>query len=255
MRIMALLTLMALLGIGGCTGPPGGGAPRGGGQAGNGSGGGMPEDIQRTRRLKMVETQIRARGVADERVLEVMRKVPRHMFVPEGSSEYAYEDGPLTIGEGQTISQPYIVALMTELARPRPGDRVLEIGTGSGYQAAVLAELVADVYTIEIVEPLGLRAASLLKDLGYTNVHTRIGDGFRGWPEAAPFDAVIVTAAPGRIPAPLEEQLAVGGRLVIPVGTWGQELVLVTRTAEGFRTEKIIPVRFVPMTGEAERDR
>jgi protein-L-isoaspartate(D-aspartate) O-methyltransferase len=203
----------------------------------------------------MVTAQIEARGITDPRVLAAMRKVPRHLFIPRSEREQAYNDGPVPIGEGQTISQPYIVALMTELIHPQPGDRVLEIGTGSGYQAAVLAELAAEVYTIEIVEPLGRRAASLLSDLGYANVHCRIGDGYRGWPEKAPFNAVVVTAAPGHIPEPLKQQLAPGGRLVIPVGTAYQELLLITRTDSGFRQEPVTPVRFVPMTGEAERDR
>ena len=230
-----------------------GGLPESGG-GGNGSGdeGGMAEEVYRVRREQMVMTQIAARGVRDPRVLEAMRKVPRHLFVPARDRDAAYEDGPLPIGEGQTISQPYIVALMTELAAPAASDRVLEIGTGSGYQAAVLAELAGEVYTIEIVEPLARRAGALLEELGYTNVHTRVGDGYRGWPEKAPFQAIVVTAAPEKIPEPLKEQLAVGGRLVIPVGAFSQDLVLVTRTESGFRTDTITAVRFVPMTGEAE---
>jgi protein-L-isoaspartate(D-aspartate) O-methyltransferase len=236
-----------------CGSPPGGGRFASGAGAGNGSSGGPSEDVHAVRREAMVAKQIRARGIVDERVLAAMRKVPRHLFVPEAQIPHAYDDGPLAIGEGQTISQPYIVALMTELIRPGAEDRILEIGTGSGYQAAVLAELVAEVYTIEIVEPLGRRAEGLLRDLGYKNVKTRIGDGYRGWPEAAPFDAIVVTAAPDKIPEPLKQQLAPGGRLVIPVGESFQELVLVTRTDSGFREEPVTAVRFVPMTGEAER--
>jgi protein-L-isoaspartate(D-aspartate) O-methyltransferase len=202
-------------------------------------------------RQRMVETQIRARGIDDPAVLDAMSKVPRHRFVPEDLRAYSYADGPLRIGHGQTISQPYIVALMTALIEPRESMKVLEIGTGSGYQAAVLAEIVGEVYTIEIVPELGTQAAGLLAELGYDNVHTRIGDGFDGWQEHAPFDAVIVTAAPEEIPAPLLEQLAVGGRLVIPLGRGSQDLVRVTRGETGFTRESITPVRFVPMTGKA----
>lgn len=265
MRWIIVLTLSAIFGLGGGCGSSGGGRglPAGGGgsHAGDGSGngssadGGVFEEVQKLRRERMVETQIETRGIKDARVLEAMRKVPRHLFVPEPHRDSAYDDGPLPIGEAQTISQPFIVALMTELIAPKPNDRVLEIGTGSGYQAAVLAELVGEVYTIEIVEPLGRRAAALLRDLGYTNVRTRIGDGYAGWPEKAPFDAIIVTAAPDKIPEPLKQQLAPGARLVIPVGSSFQDLVLVTRTESGFREEPITAVRFVPMTGEAEKDR
>lgn len=206
-------------------------------------------------RERMVREQIEERGVRDPRVLAAMRKVPRHEFVPPGLRGQAYADYPLPIGEGQTISQPYVVALMSELAALRPGTKVLEIGTGSGYQAAILAELGAEVWTIEIVEPLARAAAETLKRLGHGAVHVRHGDGYRGWPEKAPFDAVVVTAAPPSIPAPLKEQLKPGGRLVIPVGERFQELLVVTRTADGFRTRSVIPVAFVPMTGEAERKR
>lgn len=215
----------------------------------------LNEVVQRSLRHAMVHSQIHARGIDNERVLAAMRKVPRHLFVPESVRDSAYEDRPLPIGEGQTISQPYIVALMTDLARPRAGERVLEIGTGSGYQAAVLAELGPEVYTIEIVEPLAARATDLLRSLSYAKVHTRVGDGYRGWPEKAPFDAIVVTAAPETIPQPLKDQLRVGGRLVIPVGASNQELRLVTRTKDGFHEERVIPVRFVPMTGEAQRPR
>ena len=207
-------------------------------------------------RARMVEEQIAARGVADRRVLEAMRRVPRHELMPPGVRDQAYEDHPVPIGHDQTISQPYIVAVMTEAARVDPDDRVLEVGTGSGYQAAVLAELGAEVYSIEIVEPLGKAAAADLERLGYGRIHLRIGDGYAGWPEAAPFDAVIVTAAPPSVPEPLVEQLAVGGRLVIPVGETGevQELRVITRTADGSTTETLFPVLFVPMTGRAQGD-
>jgi len=214
----------------------------------------------RVRRLAMVERQIAARGVTDPAVLGAMRRVPRHLFVPEAVRARAYGDHPLPIGEGQTISQPYIVALMTELLEVGHQDRVLEIGTGSGYQAAVLAELCREVCSIEIVAPLGRRAAALLARLGYDNVAVRIGDGYRGWPEKAPFDAVIVTAAPGHVPRPLLEQLAPGGRLVIPVGERDQWLQVHTKRVDRrtgtvtFAVEDVIPVRFVPMTGEARGD-
>jgi len=203
-------------------------------------------------RKRMVTEQLEARGVRDPAVLAAMRKVERHRFVPDSLLGEAYDDHPLPIGLGQTISQPYIVALMTELSRPRAGMKVLEVGTGSGYQAAVLGEIVGTVQTIEIVPELGRRAASTLRELGYRNVQVYVGDGFDGRPQDAPFDAIVVTAAPETIPPPLLEQLALGGRLVIPVGSADQELVVVTRSPEGYRRESVIPVRFVPMTGKAE---
>jgi len=184
-------------------------------------------------------------------VMAAMAKVPRHRFVPFLQEAFAYENRPLPIGEGQTISQPYIVALMTELLDPKPGDKILEVGTGSGYQAAVLAELVAKVHTIEIVEPLGKRATQLLGELGYRNVEVRIGDGYGGWPGAGPFDAIIVTAAPTAIPQPLVDQLKPGGRMVIPVGGSSevQQLLVVEKQADGRTTTKrTLPVRFVPLT-------
>lgn len=203
-------------------------------------------------RERMVATYVEPR-VRDPRVLDAMRRVPRHLFVPEPVRDSAYADRPLPIGHGQTISQPYVVAFMTELARLSPEARVLEIGTGSGYQAAVLAGLAREVYTIEIVEPLAAEARERLGRLGIRNVTVRAGDGYRGWPEEAPFDAIVLTAAPPEIPAPLLAQLAPGGRLVAPVGSGWQELVVVERTAAGLVRRSVAPVRFVPMTGEAGR--
>jgi protein-L-isoaspartate(D-aspartate) O-methyltransferase len=216
----------------------------------------LQETNQDARRREMVQWQLRERGIRNEVVLRAMGKVPRHRFVPSHLGIMAYGDNPLPIGQGQTISQPYIVALMTELIEPAKQMRVLEIGTGSGYQAAVLAECVGEVETIEVVPELGTAAASLLRELGYRAVHTRIGDGYEGWPERAPFDAIVLTAAPPkRIPGPLLDQLKVGGRLVAPVGRGDQDLVRITRTDKGFTREVIAPVRFVPMTGKAQRER
>ncbi len=206
------------------------------------------------RRYAMVENQIKSRGIKDSLTLEAMSAVPRHMFVPEKLRDQAYDDGPLPIGYSQTISQPYIVALMTELLRLEPTDRVLEIGTGSGYQAAVLAEIVDTVYSIEIIPELQKRADSTLKALGYENAITRCGDGYIGWPEAGPFDGIIVTAAPEKVPRPLLDQLGEGGRLVIPVGGFLQYIEIYSRTDGKIRKERNIPVRFVPMTGKAEED-
>ena len=214
--------------------------------------GGFGDDSrERARRLHMVSTQIESRGVKDPVVVAAMREVPRHEFVPVLIRGLAYDDGPLPIGEGQTISQPFIVALMTSAIRPRKGMRVLEVGTGSGYQAAVLARCVDEVYTVEVVPKLGSQAEALLQRLGYRNVHVRIGDGFDGWPEHAPYDAVVLTAAPEKVPQPLIDQLRVGGRLVAPVGRAVQDLVVITRTERGTVTEVIDAVRFVPMTGKA----
>jgi protein-L-isoaspartate(D-aspartate) O-methyltransferase len=202
----------------------------------------------------MVQEQIAARGVRDSRVLAAMKKVPRHAFVPEGLQSVAYSDQPLPIGHGQTISQPYVVAFMSEALELKAKDRVLEIGTGSGYQAAVLAELAREVYSIEIVEPLARQAEERLRRLGYTNVTLRVGDGYRGWPEAAPFDAIMVTAAPDHVPQPLVDQLREGGRLIVPVGRFSQDLVRIRRTDKGIKKEYLLPVRFVPMVGEAEKE-
>jgi len=201
-------------------------------------------------REKMVETQIKARGVKDARVLSAMFKVERHLFVPKELQSSAYTDQPLPIGEGQTISQPYIVALMTELLELKGGEKVLEIGTGSGYQAAILAELVKEVYTIEIIESLAASAKKLLLQLGYPNIMVKAGDGYLGWPEVAPFDAIIVTAAPDHIPKPLLEQLKEGGRMVVPVGVYSQVLKKIVKRSGRIETTDIIPVAFVPMTGE-----
>jgi protein-L-isoaspartate(D-aspartate) O-methyltransferase len=203
-------------------------------------------EYERERRI-MTDSQIRARGVRDPRVLAAMARVPRHLFVPENLRASAYADEPLPIGEGQTISQPYIVAFMTETLRLDGAEKVLEIGTGSGYQTAVLAELVRDVYTVEIVEKLSVRAKGILEGLGYGNIHYREGDGSQGWPEAAPFDAIIVTAAAASLPPALGEQLAVGGRMIVPVGTDLQELVLVRRDKKGLDQERLLAVRFVPL--------
>lgn len=211
------------------------------------------EEKLRARREEMVTRQIEARGVKDPRVLDAMRAVPRHRFVPASQASRAYDDNPLPIGWDQTISQPYIVALMTELLELAPGDKVLEIGTGSGYQAAVLAELADSVFSIEIVPELAEFARENLAAAGYRNANVRAGDGYRGWPEAAPFPAIIVTAAPDHIPEPLIEQLAEGGRLVIPVGDVYQELMVAEKAEGRLRLRSVIPVRFVPMTGEAER--
>jgi len=207
------------------------------------------------RRDYMVRTQIEARVVKDRLVLEAMRRVPRHLFVPDNLRAQAYEDTPLGIGHGQTISQPFIVALMTEMLHPEPTHRVLEIGAGSGYQAAVLAEMVDTVYAIEIVSELGEKAEAMVKGLGYKNVIIRVSDGYYGWPEAAPFNGIIVAAAPGKVPGPLLDQLKEGGRLIIPVGDAYQFLEIYTRDKGRIIKEKNIAVRFVPMTGEAKKDR
>lgn len=204
-------------------------------------------------RINMVKTQIISRGIKDKKVLMAMKKVSRHKFVPKNVETLAYRDHPLPIGKGQTISQPYIVALMTELLELKSSDKVLEIGTGSGYQAAVLAEIAKEIFTIEIIEELGTKANAKLEELGYKNVEVKIGDGFYGWPEKSPFDAIIVTCAVNHIPLPLVEQLNKAGRMVIPVGERFsiQNLVLVRKNKKGeIQTKKILPVRFVPMLGD-----
>jgi len=212
-------------------------------------------DHYKSLRITMVETQLVSRGISDKAVLEAMRKVPRHLLVPEKIRDYAYDDRPLPIGEGQTISQPYIVAFMTEMIKVNPEMKVLEIGTGSGYQAAVLAEIVKEVFTIEIFEGLGKRASRDLQNLGYENIQVRIGDGYKGWPEEAPFDAIIVTAAPEEIPQPLIDQLKEGGRMVIPVGQVGriQQLILGEKKNGKFRTRNVSSVQFVPFLRENKK--
>jgi protein-L-isoaspartate(D-aspartate) O-methyltransferase len=204
-------------------------------------------------RRRMVEQQLRGRDIKDLRVLAAMEKVPRHLFVPENVRAQAYGDHPLPIGHGQTISQPYIVAFMTEALDVRPEHRVLEIGTGSGYQAAILGELAGEVYTMEIIEPLAQSARETLERLGYKNVHVRAGNGYEGWPEHAPYDRIMVTAAPEEVPPALVEQLKMGGLMAIPVGSYFQELRILRRTETGTETLRTLPVRFVPMTGKKER--
>jgi protein-L-isoaspartate(D-aspartate) O-methyltransferase len=213
------------------------------------------EETYAAARAAMVREQLAVpgRGITNTSVLQAMGAVPRHRFMPESERRSAYADSPRPIGHGQTISQPYVVAFMTEKLDPQPHDRVLEIGTGLGYQAAVLGEVVAEVYTIEIVEPLARAAEETLRELNYTNVHVRAGDGYLGWPEKAPFDAVIVTCAPERVPQPLVDQLKDGGRLIIPVGgRFSQELVLLRKQGTEIHREAVLPVRFVPMTGRAQ---
>jgi protein-L-isoaspartate(D-aspartate) O-methyltransferase len=207
-------------------------------------------DVYEPKRLEMVERQIAGRGVKDPRVLEAMRTIPRHLFVPEAEMPYAYEDRPLPIGSGQTISQPYIVAFMTEQLHLTGNETVLEIGTGSGYQTAVLARVAKKVYTIEIRKELADEAAERLKRLGITNAEVKTGDGYMGWPEHAPFDGILVTAAPERIPPPLLEQLASPGRMVIPVGAFYQELKVIKREGAGYTEKSVLPVRFVPFVRE-----
>jgi protein-L-isoaspartate(D-aspartate) O-methyltransferase len=207
------------------------------------------EQFDEQRRL-MVERQIRARGITDKAVLEAMLKVPRHLFVPADKAPLAYRDHPLPIGKDQTISQPYIVAYMSEAVEITKNEKVLEIGTGSGYQAAVLGELAREVYTVEIIPELAERARRTLADLGYKNVHVKTGNGYEGWVEHAPYDGIVVTAAPDEVPKALVDQLAISGRMVIPVGVLDQEMMIISKTAQGVIEKRTIPVRFVPMTGK-----
>jgi protein-L-isoaspartate(D-aspartate) O-methyltransferase len=212
-----------------------------------------PFDFAKQRQL-MVQQQLVTRGINDARVLGAMAKVPREEFVPPDSRSASYEDGPLPIGYGQTISQPYIVAFMTEQLRPKPSDRVLEVGTGSGYQAAILADLVSDVYSIEIAEPLAKNAEATLQRLGCKNVHLKIGDGYEGWPEEAPFDAIVVTCAPDKVPQPLVDQLKDGARMIIPVGDrFAQQLYLLEKKNGQLKQSATLPVRFVPMVSETAK--
>ncbi len=213
---------------------------------------GEQRDLAAERR-RMVEQQLRGRDITDPRVLAAMEKVPRHLFVPENVRHQAYGDHPVPIGHGQTISQPYIVAFMTQALDVKREHRVLEIGTGSGYQAAILGELAGEVYTMEIIEPLAQSARETLERLGYENVHVRAGNGYEGWPEHAPYDRIMVTAAPEEVPPALVEQLEVGGLMAIPVGGLVQELRILRRTERGTETLKTLPVRFVPMTGKKDR--
>lgn len=218
----------------------------------------IPEDdnnVYAQKRWEMVETQIISRGIRDSKLIRAMLKIPRHKFVPENLRDIAYGDNPLPVGIEQTISQPYIVALMTELLRLNSGEKVLEVGTGSGYQTAILAEMGCKVYTIEILEPLSEKAQQVLKSLGYEDIHYKIGDGYRGWPQFAPFDAIIVTAAPDHMPQPLIEQLKTNGRMIIPVGAQYQELLLTKKTDKGTDMKTVTPVRFVPMIGEAQKSK
>jgi protein-L-isoaspartate(D-aspartate) O-methyltransferase len=237
--LVSLGIVAAALAVVACGSPPASRAPAS-----------SASDATAQARERMVRDQVEARGVRDARTLAAMRKVPRHELVPAEMRSRAYEDRPLPIGHEQTISQPYIVAFMTEALGLRGGETVLEVGTGSGYQAAVLAEIAARVYTIEIVAPLAERARADLARLGYRNIQVRAGDGYQGWPEAAPFDAIIVTAAAPRIPEPLLAQLKDGGRLVLPVGEDDQSLVVIVRTGDRFIEQTVLPVRFVPMTGK-----
>ncbi|MFH0980725.1 MAG: protein-L-isoaspartate(D-aspartate) O-methyltransferase [Planctomycetota bacterium] len=262
-RVAGMVTWMVLVPSGSACAPPAekasGSQPAAATQPQDGARRQRPRtDERKAERAQMVEWQIAGRGVRDEAVLEAMRNVPRHWFVPRAVQPDAYEDRPLPIGEGQTISQPYIVAFMTEALKLTPGAKVLEVGTGSGYQAAVLSELTAQVYTVEIVEPLARLAMETFRRHGYDTIVAKVGDGYAGWPEHAPFDAVIVTCAPETVPPELIKQLRPGGRLCIPVGPTGigQDLLLVTKQPDGTTTtENLLPVAFVPMTHEAPGER
>ena len=214
----------------------------------------LAQGDEAAQRRRMVAEQVAGRGLDDPGVLAAMAEVPRHLFVPDADLATAYADRPLAIGYGQTVSQPYVVALMTSLAGIGPGDRVLEIGTGSGYHTAVLSRVAGRVYSIEIIEPMARDAARRLRRLGYDNVVLRVGDGYQGWAEEAPFDAIVLTAAPPRIPQPLVDQLKIGGRMVVPVGGTIQDLQVLTRTSEGLEKRTVIPVRLQPMTGQVRED-
>ena len=237
--VLQLAVCLAVLIVAACTSPEAGQR--------------VPDAEWEEKRRRMVADQLRGRDIHDPRVLEAMSKVQRHLFVPEGERLSAYNDYPLSIGHGQTISQPYIVAFMTQALDVKGEHKVLEIGTGSGYQAAILGELAGQVYTIEIVEPLAAGADRTLQKLGYKNVHVRAGNGYAGWPEEAPFDRIMVTAAPDEVPPALIEQLKVGGLMAIPVGSLDQELRILRRTGTGLETLQTLPVRFVPMTGKPKK--
>ena len=213
-------------------------------------------DTRVAARLKMVKRSLEERGIKDPRVLEAFRVVPRHLFLPPDTQRMAYDDESIPIGEGQTITPPYDVAFMTEALQPKPTDKVYEVGTGSGYQSSILSRCVRDVYSVEIHPPLGKRAAQVIQDLGYTNIHTRIGDGYAGWPDAAPFDAVIVTCAPTEVPGPLVAQLREGGRIVIPLGGKFDQRVHIMIKQDGKLVDTVVPrpTLFVPMTGQAQRE-
>lgn len=214
----------------------------------------IPEgDEYSKKRWEMIEGQIISRGIRNSKVIQAMLRVPRHEFILKELRHLAYEDGPVQIGLEQTISQPYIVALMTELLTLKEGNKVLEVGTGSGYQTAILADMGCEVFTIEILGSLQERSKAILASLGYNNIHYKVGDGYKGWEEELPFDAIIVTAAPSHVPKPLTEQLKLNGKMVIPVGDENQELLLIKRTEGGTDSKTVTPVRFVPMTGEAEK--
>lgn len=212
----------------------------------------VPNTQYLNKRKQMVDEQIVARNIKDDNLIQAMLRVPRHIFVPEKYREFAYDDGPLPIGHDQTISQPYIVALMTELLKLKKGEKVLEIGTGSGYQAAILCEMGCEVYTVEIIEPLGRHAKKILDSAGYDKINCKIGDGYKGWKEYAPFDKIIVTAAPPKIPEPLEDQLIMDGKMVMPVENDHQYLKLIRKTKDRMLVKDIAPVMFVPMTGEVQ---
>jgi protein-L-isoaspartate(D-aspartate) O-methyltransferase len=228
-------------------------SPRKAGQAKDESA--KSDDPTAPARNRMVQRHLVERGIKNPRVLEAFRTVPRHRFLPPGSRRQAYDDESIPIGEGQTITPPYDVAFMTEVLDPKPTDRVYEVGTGSGYQSAILSRIVKEVYSVEIHEPLSRRATQVHKELGYTNIHTRVGDGYEGWPEAAPFDSIIVTCAPEKVPQPLVDQLKEGGRLVIPLGTRFDQVVYVGDKHDGkVKLKPLKPTLFVPMTGRAQRE-
>ena len=239
--LVCIAFIQGLIGVPSCNGDRGTDAP-------------LIDPIRQAERNRMVDESIIPRGVKDPGVLAAMRRVPRHRFVPTAYSVFAYIDDPLPIGQGQSISQPSLVAMMTQALSVQKTDKVLEVGTGSGYQAAVLAELADKVLTIEILEPLARQAERTLAELGYRNIRVRVGDGYRGWPEEAPFNAIIVTAAPDHVPQPLLDQLAVGGRLILPVGRHFQTLELYRRTADGYEHKILSLVRFVPLVRQGEQE-